>query len=335
MAKILSQQEIDALLTTVSSSEPDSSIAAAPAVDENDNRSIAAYDFKHPNRVSKDQVRTLENMHDNLAAQIGSSLSAMLRTMVDVDLISVDQINFSEYIMSLVSPSCSFTISAEPLEGLCIIDFNPTLTFAFIDRMFGGGQKFLEIERELTAIEKHVMSRIAEKSYRDLEKSWENIVPIRIEQKSFETNPQFIRIVPAGETVIVVSLQLKLFNTTGLMTICYPYVSLEEHLVKLTAQSWIDANKKKNPAESKDKNKENICKVDIDLSLILARTKLKMRDFLNLKAGDVIATDTKITAPSELLVGGKKKYLCHPGLYGRRKACKIEEIYPIIERSSG
>jgi len=332
LAKILSQDEIDALLTTVSSSEPDSSISAAPAADEGDTRIAAAYDFKHPNRVSKDQVRTLENMHDNFAAQIGSSLSAALRTLVDVDLISVDQINFSEYIMSLVSPSCSYIISAEPLEGLCILDFNPTLTFTFIDRMFGGGLKILEIERELTAIEKKVMARLAEKAYRDLEKSWENIVPIKIEQKSFETNPQFIRVVPAGETVIVVSLQLKLFNTTGLMTICYPYVSLEEHLVKLTAQSWIDANKRKNLVETRDNNQKNISGTNVDMSLILARTKLTMRDFLNLKVGDVVTTDTKINTASELLVSGKLKYLCRPGLYGRRCACKIEEIYPIIRK---
>lgn len=331
MAKILSQDEIDALLTTVSSSEPDTS-APTPITDQDETRPIATYDFKHPNRVSKDQVRTLENMHDNFAAQIGSTLSAMLRTMVDVDLISVDQINFSEYIMSLVSPSSSYTVSAKPLEGLCIIDFNPTLTFAFIDRMFGGGLKILEIERELTSIERQVMARIAEKAYRDLEKSWENIVPIQIEQKSFETNPQFIRIVPAGETVIVVSLQLKLFNTTGLMTICYPYVSLEGHLVKLTAQSWIDATKKKNLAESRDVNKDNICKIDVELALVLARTRLKMRDFLNLKIGDVVTTDTKINSPSELMVGMRKKYLCHPGLYGRRRACKIEEIYPVIRK---
>jgi len=332
LAKILSQDEIDALLTTVSSSESDSSIAAAPAGEDDNTRFAAAYDFKHPNRVSKDQIRTLENMHDNLAAHIGSSFSATLRTMVDVDLISVDQINFSEYILSLVSPSCSYTISAEPLEGLCIIDFNPTLTFAFIDRMFGGGQKILEIERELTSIEKQVMARIAEKTYRDLEKSWENIIRIKIEQKSFETNPQFIRIVPAGETVIVVSLQLKLFSMTGLMTICYPYVSLEEHLVKLTGQSWIDANKKKNVAETRNINKENISGTDIDMSLILARTKVTMRDFLNLKVGDVVASDTKINSLSELLVGKKMKYLCRPGLYGRRRACKIEEIYPIIRK---
>lgn len=332
MAKILSQDEIDALLTTVSSSDQESEAAPVSTTDES--RVVATYDFKHPNRVSKDQVRTLENMHDNFAAQIGSTLSAMLRTMVDVDLISVDQINYSEYIMSLVSPSCSYTISVQPLEGLCIVDFNPTLTFAFIDRMFGGGNKILEIERELTGIEKSVMGRIASKIYADLEKSWANIVKIKIEQKSLETNPQFIRIIPAGETVIVVSLQLKLFNTTGLMTICYPYVTLETILGKLSAQNWIDSTKKADGSGSRGKNEENLDKVDVEVALRLAATTLKMRDFLGLKVGDVITTERKITAPAELLVGGKDKYFCRPGLFGRRRACQITGINPIIRKEN-
>ncbi len=327
MAKILSQEEIDALLTTVSTSE----VVQDPAQAKSEQtRSIVTYDFKHPNRVSKDQVRTLENMHDNFAGHIGSTLSAMLRTMVDVDLISVDQINYSEYIMSLVSPSCTYTFAAPPLEGLCIMDFNPSLTFAFIDRMFGGGEKILEIERELTGIEKSVMSKIATRVYADMEDSWQNIVPIKIEQKSFETNPQFIQVVPANETVIVVSLQLKLFSTTGLLTICYPYVSLEGVLSKLSAQNWIDATKKRSAGESRELNEENLKNVPVELSVTLAQTKLKMKEFLNLRVGDVIVTDHKINLPIELRVVQRKKYLCRPGLFGKRRACQITDLFPYI-----
>jgi len=328
LAKILSQDEIDALLSTVSASsepEPEQPIGKSEQI-----RSIINYDFKHPNRVSKDQVRTLENMHDNFAGHISSTMSAMLRTMVDVDLISVDQINYSEYIMSLVSPSCTYTFAAEPLEGLCIMDFNPSLTFAFIDRMFGGGEKILEIERELTGIEKSVMAKISQKIYQDLQDSWQNIVPINIEQKSFETNPQFIQIVPSNETVIVISLQLKLFSTTGLLTICYPYVSLETVLVKLSAQNWIDATKRRNLPSSKDINAENLQNISVDTSVILARTKLKMREFLNLRVGDVVTTDIKISSPVDLLIGGHRKFECRPGLFGKRRACNITETFPNI-----
>jgi flagellar motor switch protein FliM len=328
VAKILTQDEIDALLTTVTSSEQE----PEPVIGKSEQmRSIVTYDFKHPNRVSKDQVRTLENMHDNFSGHISSTLSAMLRTMVDVDLISVDQINYSEYIMSLVSPSCTYIYAAPPLDGLCIIDFNPALTFAFIDRMFGGGEKILEIERELTGIEKSVMSRISNLIYLDLENSWQNIVPIKIEQKSFETNPQFIQIVPANETVIVVSIQLKLFSTTGLLTICYPYVSLESVLSKLSAQNWIDATKRKNlGGDNRGINQQNLQEVSIEMDVVLARTTLKMRDFLNLRVGDVVTTEQKINSPVEMLAGQKRKFIGRPGLIGKRRACQVLDNYSYL-----
>ncbi|MCX6826377.1 MAG: flagellar motor switch protein FliM [candidate division Zixibacteria bacterium] len=327
MAKILSQEEIDALLTTVSSSEPEQDPSRSRAEQAH---SVVNYDFKHPNRVSKDQVRTLENMHDNFAGHISSTLSAMLRTMVDVDLISVDQINYSEYVMSLMSPSCTYTFAAPPLDGLCIMDFNPALAFAFIDRMFGGGEKILEIERELTGIEKTVMTKIVQSVYGDLENSWQNIIPIHIGQKSFETNPQFVQVVPANETVIVISTQLKIFSTTGLVTICYPYVSLEPVLGKLSAQNWIDATKRKNLQGNRDINRENLNNISVELSVIMAQTHLTMQDFINLKMHDVIVTDQKINGTVDLLVAKKRKYMCRPGLFGKRRACQIMNLYPHI-----
>jgi len=330
LAKILSQDEIDALLTAVSTSQP--SPDATPMPSERSARTVVTYDFKHPNRVSKDQVRTLENLHDNFAGHVSSTLSAMLRTMVDVDLVSVDQINYSEYIMSLVTPSCSYTFAAQPLEGLCVLDFNPTLSFAFIDRIFGGGEKTLEIERELTGIERAVLEKITKKLFHDLEKSWHNISPLEIEEKSFETNPQFIQIIPASETVIVVSLQLKLFKATGLLTICYPYVSLEPVMAKLSAQNWIDATRKKNADKSVDINRENLHDVSVDVGVILARTQLRLGDFMNLKIGDVVATDTKINESAEVLVAGRRKFMCRPGLFGKRRAGQIVEIYPVIKK---
>lgn len=323
MAKILSQDEIDALLTTVSSGD---SGVEEESFEDDKLRSIIAYDFKHPNRVSKDQIRTLENMHDNFAGHYASTLSAIMRTIVDVDLVSVDQITYSEFIMSLVTPSCTYTFSAEPLDAVNLVDFNPTLTFAFIDRMFGGNGKILETERELTGIERSVMSRLATKLYRDLERSWENIVKIEIEQKSFETNPQFIQIVPPGETVVVVSFQIKLFQSTGLLTVCYPYVALEPIITKLSAQNWIDATKKKNLKTDRLLNLFNLQKVNADVSAILLNTNIKVRDFLDLKLGDIIPSEKKSSEEIEVYVNSRKKLIGRPGLSGKKKAIQVVDF---------
>lgn len=324
MAKILSQDEIDALLTTVSTGDD---VIDDDSFDDDKMRSVIAYDFKHPNRVSKDQIRTIENMHDNFAGHYASTLSAIMRTIVDVDLVSVDQITYSEFIMSLVTPSCTYTFGADPLDAVNLVDFNPTLTFAFIDRMFGGNGKILETERELTGIEKSVMARLVNKLYHDLERSWENIVQIDIDQKSYETNPQFIQIVPPGETVVVVSFQVKLFQSTGLLTVCYPYVALEPIITKLSAQNWIDATKKKNLDADRVLNLFNLQKVNTDISAVLLDTDIKVRDFLNLRIGDIIPSEKKSSEPIDIYVNHRKKYIGNPGLSGKKKAVQVLEYF--------
>ncbi len=324
MAKILSQDEIDALLTTVASGDV---VASEESSDVDDFlRPVVAYDFKHPNRVSKDQIRTMESLHDNFAGHFGSSLSAMMRAVAEVELVSVDQITFSEFIMSLVSPSCTYTFTAEPLEGACVIDISPNLTFGFVERLFGGSGKEIEAERELTGIERTVLGKIVTSLYRDLETAWEHIVPIQAKQLSFESNPQFVQVVPPGETVVVVSFQLKLFKTSGLLSICYPYVSLETIINKLSAQNWIDATKKKLGDEDRNINENNLMNVAAEMTAELGETDLTVREFLSVHIGDIIPLNRFVHQPIELSLAGKAKYLAHPGLSGKKKACQIVEV---------
>jgi flagellar motor switch protein FliM len=324
VAKILSQDEIDALLTTVTTGDAG---VEADSYEDAKLRSVVAYDFKHPNRVSKDQIRTLENMHDNFAGHFASALSAVLRSIVEVDLVSVDQITYSEFIMSLVAPSCTYTYTAAPLEAVSLVDMNPTLTFSLIDRMFGGHGKILESERELTGIERSLMGRLVQRLYKELTRSWEHLVQIDIEQVSFETNPQFIQIVPPGETVVVISFQVKLFQATGLLTICYPYVALEPVMPKLSAQNWIDATKKKTQEKDREVNAHNLASVEADVSAILLETDLRMKDFLRLKVGDIIPSEMKISETVSIEVSDQKKFTARPGLSGKKKAFQVMEIY--------
>lgn len=323
MAKILSQDEIDVLLSTVST---DDSASQPEDSTDDEARSVVVYDFKHPNRVSKDQLRTLENMHENFAGHIGSVLSNVQRAMLDVDLISVDQITYSEFIMSLVSPSCTFTFTSEPLEGACIIDFNPTLTYGFVERMFGGRGKVLDTGRELTGIEKSLMNRIVDLVYRELEDAWATICPIKAKPVSLETNPQFVQIVPPGETVIVISFQLKLLQSTGLMTLCYPYMVLESILNKLSAQNWIDATKKKSLERDAQTNADNLMDLKVSINAVLAETDLRIRDFIGMEVGDVLTTDHRITQDIEGFIGNSKKIIGRPGLVGKKRGFVVTEV---------
>jgi flagellar motor switch protein FliM len=326
MAKILSQQEIDALLNNVATSGGSPSILEESSGQSELARKAVAYDFKHPNRVSKDQMRTLESLHSNFAGHLGSALSGITRSVVDIDLLSVDQITYSEFIMSLASPSCTYVFTMSPLEGAGIIDFNPSVVFAFVDRMFGGIGKSLSTERELTGIEKTIMGKIVNRGFKELERAWHHIIALQIKQTNFESNPQFIQIVPPGETVIVISLQIKMQSSSGIMTICYPYLTLESVISKLSAQNWIDKNKKMMDNNEFDLNIRRIVPVKAQMRAILGNATISIRELVTIKPGDVLKIDRSIDQDMEIIVGDKIKYRGKPGLAGNLLAVKITDI---------
>jgi flagellar motor switch protein FliM len=325
MAQVLSQEEIDALLTSANSEEALSAPMekSAPTGHVEGDRKAVLYDFKHPNRVSKDQLRSLESLHDNFANQFGSQLSGFTRSVVDVDLISVDQITYSEFIMSLATPSCTYLFSLDPIEGAGIVDFNPTIAFSFVDRMFGGKGKALNTERELTGIEKSIMSKIIAKAFHALGKAWEHVDKLEFRQSGFESNPQFIQIVPPGETVVVVSLQIKMLSSSGLVTILYPYLTLEPIMDKLSAQHWIEARKKEDESGRYESNARNLSPVNTDIRALLGGTWVTVKDLMNLKAGDVIRLDENENDDAVVYIGDRKKFYAKPGRAGRMKAIRI------------
>jgi flagellar motor switch protein FliM len=328
MAQVLSQEEIDALLTNAESAE------AIPAQEESsstadryDGKSKAVlYDFKHPNRVSKDQLRSLESIHDNFANQFGSQLSGFTRSVVDVDLISVDQITYSEFIMSLASPSCTYVFALDPIDGAGIVDFNPAIAFSFVDRMFGGKGKALNSERELTGIEKSIMSKIIARAFQALGKSWEHVEKLEFRQSGFESNPQFVQIVPPGETVVVVSLQIKMLSSSGLVTLCYPYLTLEPIMDRLSTQHWIEARKKGDDSSRYETNVKSLMNVIASLKVYLGGTQVTVSELMNLKSGDVVRLDQTENDPAVVYVGNRKKFLARPGRTGKMKAIKVTNI---------
>ena len=322
MAKFLSQEEIDALLSTVAVPEGD---AAAPST-ELKRREVAVYDFKHPNRISKDQIRTLENIHDNFAGHLGSSLSGILRAVIDVDLVSVDQITYSEFFTSLAAPSCTYTFSITPLEGLCVADISPSLAFGFVDRMFGGRGKSMDVNRELTGIELSIMDKIIVRAWRELATAWGRILEVEINTAGFETTPQFIQIVPPGETVIVTTLQLNMPEATGIFKLCYPYITLESIIDKLSGQNWLDPTRISSSAANRQVLRENLQSVETGVVAILADTDITVRAFLGINTGDVLITETRTAEPARILVGGVPRFLARPGMRGKHRAVEILTI---------
>ena len=321
MAEILSQEEIDALLSAVSYGEG-VEVEAEPSKVE---RLINTYDFRHPARVSKDQLRTLQNLHDNFARLLSATFSTLQRSIIEINLVSVDQITYSEFIMSLSSPSCTYTFRMEPLEGVAIIDFSQSVVLSFVDRLFGGRGTSIVTEREITWIEKSVMNNIINRTLRDLERTWERIIPLECNVEMLETNPEFIQVVPASETVVLISFELKSENVNGLINLCYPYISIEPIALRLGGQNLVSSAKEV-PREELLKNRKRIELFDTIVMAHLGSTDLTIGELINLKLDDILTLNTRISDDIEIYVKDELKFYGKPGLFGKYKGVEILSV---------
>lgn len=318
MAEILSQEEIDALLSAVSFGEE----VQVQTEQTKTEKIINTYDFRHPARVSKDQLRTLQNLHDNFARLLSATFSTLQRAIIEINLVSVDQITYSEFIMSLSTPSCTYTFRMEPLDGVAIIDFSQSVVFSFVDRLFGGRGTSIVTEREITWIEKSVMNNIINRTLRDLERTWERIIPLECNVEMLETNPEFVQVVPSSETVVLISFELKSENVSGLINLCYPYISIEPIALRLGGQNLVSSAKEV-PREELLKNRMRIKIFETMMRACLGNATVTIRDLVNLRKDDVISLNSRVNDDIEIYVEDELKFYGKAGLLGKSKAVQI------------
>jgi flagellar motor switch protein FliM len=326
MPDILSQDEIDALLSATGSDDGD----AAPSVSTGEvratsNRPIITYDFKHPSRVSKDQTRTLENLHSNLARMMASSFSTMQRSVVDCDIAFVDQTTYAEFIMSLSNPSCSYTFTIEPLGGPAIIDFSLPVAYSFIDRQFGGtGGNPPSEARPLTAIERTVMTKVVTRTLADLEATWEALLKIQVSDAELETNPEFMQVAAPSDTVVLIAFEVNSQHASGLVNLCYPYFTLEPVMAYLNVQTW--ASRERGRRESQQEERlTQLDRIFAPVKVMLGKTSVPLGTVLNLEEGDVLKLDTTLNEDAVVFVGDRPKFLARPGLQGKRRAVQLTD----------
>ena len=209
-----------------------------------DSRKIKIYDFRRPDKFSKEQMRTVQNMHETFARLTTTSLSASLRILVNVHVASVDQLTYEEFIRSIPTTTTLAVVSMDPLKGQIILEIDPAVTFTIIDRLFGGAGEGSKLTRELTDIEHSVMEGIIVKILGNLREAWTQVIDLRPRLSQIEVNPQFAQIVPPTEMVVLVTLETKIGDVEGMMNLCIPYLTIEPIISKLSAQYWYSSDRK-------------------------------------------------------------------------------------------
>ena len=322
MTEILSQDEIDALLSAISSGEVDPE-EYSPAGEQ---KKVKIYDFRRPDKFSKDQIRTLQMMHETFARLTATALSAQLRALVGVHVGSVDQLTYEEFIRSIPNPTTLAVINMDPLRGSAVLEIDPSITFTIIDRLFGGPGEPTKIQRELSDIELSVMEGIIVRILGNLREAWSEVLDLRPRLGTIETNPQFAQIVPPNDMVVLITLETKVGDVEGMTNLCIPYITIEPIISKLSAQYWYSSIRKGDTDENRSIIQERLDQVEIPLKCEVGEIELPLQDIVSLKVGDAVKLgNTHISSDMTIKIGDRKKFKCVPGRIGNRLSVQIGE----------
>jgi flagellar motor switch protein FliM len=339
MDDILNQGEIDALMAGLDSemnksSDESEAVAAEPEEQEAEamptakgEKKVKRYDFKRPDRFSKDQLRMLEMMHEAFARHFGTTLSAFIRTIAEISVVSVRQSSYGEYVNGLSSPTALTVFSFEPLRGNCMLEFNPSIIFPIIDRVLGGPGHPIAKERDLTDIEQVVVGKLAVKALDSLRDAWERVARVTPEIVNKETNPQFVQLVAPSEMCLVIKFSLKVKEHKGVMSLCFPYMVLEAVVQKLSTQKWFTSNSGGSTPETRQHLQNRLRTTGLPVSVQMGTLTLTAAQLMKLKTGDVIPLNKSVSAQLDVFVENKRKFGGRPGVHSKRKAVMITTVY--------
>ncbi|MCC6284621.1 MAG: flagellar motor switch protein FliM [Phycisphaerales bacterium] len=328
VADVLDQSEVDKLLAgAMTGPEPVSN--AQPTVFSRHRRDVAQvevrpYDFRRPERVSKDQMRALQTLHETFARNFGASLSGFLRTIVEVRVATCEQMTYAEFTSSLPNPTSFNLIAADGLDGQMCLEVSPLIVYRIIDRLLGGSSQEIFIpQRPMTQIESRLIGNVTTRGLAALAEAWEAVKKLSFRITASESNPQLVQIVPPNEVVVVVGCEVKMGNRAGTLNLCIPYNVIEPVMERLSSQSWFSASKNARSDATQKQIVERLSSAGLELTGLLARTTITVEDLANLAPGDLIVTDRRAAEPVICCVAGEPKLLAQLGRHRNLRALKV------------
>lgn len=316
MDQVLSQQEIDRLLTAMSSGEIDQQAIE----EENEQTKVKSYDFRRPTKLSKEYINTLHMIFEDFSKMGSNVMSTQLRTNVSLQLAAIEQISYDEFIHSIPKFTLLGLLQSKPASGIQMIEINPQLCMLLVEILCGGIEicqqldtlEEVEDKKSFTDIELAVLEEVVNHLATAFKNSWKDIVELSTELEAMDTNPQLLQNMSPNEPVVLVTFTVKILKVQTFINLCIPYVFFEGIIDKLSFRNWFDTNQVASQEDSEELQK-SLNNVQLELEVLLGKAQMNLSDFLHLAVGDVIKLNRKITEPLDTFIEGKPFYQVIPG----------------------
>ena len=314
MNRQLSQQEIDAVFQNLEERKGTQKVA----------HKGVRFDFRRLDRIAKSQLRAIHLLHDNFVRNLGSSLSAYLRSYLTVNLVSVEQLAYAEFLEGLPSPTCIVSLGLKPYEGNAVLELNPSLIFPILEMLLGGnGKNPAIVQREITEIEEHLLDALFRIVLHDLTEAWKGVTAIDFKIESMEKQPSLLQILAPNEAVVAVGVEIRIGDSTGMMNMAMPAIIIKMMRQKFE-QQWSVRK-----AESTDAEQSRMLRfvkeASVELDSRLVGSSFSVEDLLNLEAGDILSFDHPLNRPLDFAVNGKLKFKGRVVACGNKRAFVVED----------
>jgi flagellar motor switch protein FliM len=313
MGRQLSQQEIDAVFQKKKGDTDTHSERKEP------------FDFRRPDRIAKSQLRAIHLLHEAFARNLASSLSAYLRSYMTVNLISVEQLSYGEFLEGLASPSCIVSLSLKPYDGNALIEINPTLLFPILEIILGGKGKSSETKRrEITEIEQHLLDTLFRIILNDLKEAWKSVAVINFKIEAIATEPQMVQILSPTEAVVAIAIEIRIGDSSGTLNVAIPAINIKMIGQKFE-QQWM--LRKTDPTEAEQSRMLNLLNNSlVRMDARLDGPRLKVGDLLDLEVGDCLKFDYLIEKKLQCLMNGKLKFQGHIIDFHNKRSLQVDDL---------
>ena len=312
----LTQQEIDAVFQNTQ----------GRAIQKAGAKRAIAFDFRRPDRIAKSQLRAIHQLHDNFVRNLVSSLSAYLRSYLVINLVSVEQLSYSEFLECLPSPTCIASLGLKPYDGNAVLELNSSLIFPILEILLGGDGKLqVNANREVTEIEQVLLDGLFRLILRDLHEAWTFVTQIDFTLETIETEPQFLQILAPTEAVVAVAIEIRIGDSVGMMNIAMPSIIIKMMRQKFD-QQW-SLRKSASTDVEQCRMLDLIQTSGLSSEVTLSGPCLLLKDLMNLEAGDILSFEFPAARPLDLRLNGERKYRGEIVNAGRRAAFRVSERF--------
>lgn len=292
------------------------------------------YNFRRPDKFSKDHLRALQDVHREFSRQISLVLTAYLRMHIEIDVVSTDQLTYDEFMRSMPSPITIGIFEMNPLPGQILLGVSFEVLSCIVDRMLGGVGLGENRQRELTDIEEALAKKVIERTIKTLESSWSSIVPVQSELIGLDNSYQMIQVATSGEIVALITFEVQIAGKYfGLISLCFPYPVLETVLGHLSTQHIFQTKGIVATTEERQKMIQKLNTSKVDLSVLFGSCQISLGEFLDVKEGDIIRLENKTNEDLVVKVNEEKKFFARPGTMKNNLCVRITDRYDVVADS--